>query len=141
MILFPSENHKDHFIKSIFNFPSIEELGFTESAIKVRAINKNAILDYQNFRDLPIVNTSNNSVYLRFGLISIRKLFKYAQTKNETYCNELIWREFFTQILFHFPKVVTQNFKSKYDGISWRNDTSDFNKWKNGETPNWKEYR
>ena len=134
LIFFPSENHKDYFIKSIFNFPSIEELGFTESAIKVRAINKNAILDYQNFRDLPIVNTSNNSVYLRFGLISIRKLFKYAQTKNETYCNELIWREFFMQILYHFPKVINNNFKSKYNFIPWRNNEEEFKLWCEGKT-------
>ncbi len=132
--LFPSENYKENFIESNHNFPLIEELGFTESAKKVRAINKNAILDYQNFRDLPIVNTSNNSVYLRFGLISTRKLFKYAQTKNETYCNELIWREFFMQILYHFPKVVNNNFKSKYNFIPWRNNEEEFKLWCEGKT-------
>ena len=132
--LFPSEDYKENFIKFSFNFPSLGEIGFTESAIKVRSINKNAILEYQNFRDLPTVDTSNNSVYLRFGLISTRKLFKYAQTKNETYSNELIWREFFMQILHHFPKVVNENFKSKYNFIPWRNNEDEFKLWCEGKT-------
>ena len=131
---FPSENYKENFIKETFNFPSLKAIDFTESPIKVRSINKNAILDYQNFRDLPIVATSNNSVYLRFGLISTRKLFKYAQSKNETYCNELIWREFFMQILNHFPKVVNENFKAKYNFIPWRNNEEEFKLWCQGKT-------
>ncbi|UMB55069.1 DNA photolyase family protein [Lutibacter sp. A64] len=132
--LFPSEEFKENFINDSFNFPSLKDIGFTESNIKVRSINKNAILDYQNFRDLPSVNTSNNSVYLRFGLISTRKLFKYAQSKNETYCNELIWREFFMQILHHFPKVVNENFKAKYNFIPWRNNEEEFKMWCEGNT-------
>ncbi len=131
---FPSENYKENFLKETFNFPSIEAIGFIKSVIKIRAINTKAILDYQKFRDLPTVATSNNSVYLRFGLISARKLFKYAQAKNETYCNELIWREFFMQILHHFPKVVDENFKSKYNFIPWRNNEEEFKLWCEGKT-------
>ena len=132
--LSPSEDLIDNFLKLNFNFPSLKDIGFVESNIKVRSINENAILDYQKFRDLPSVNTSNNSVYLRFGLISTRKLFKYAMSKNEAYCNELIWREFFMQILYHFPKVVNENFKAKYNFIPWRNNEEEFKLWCEGKT-------
>ncbi|WP_111708359.1 cryptochrome/photolyase family protein [Lutibacter citreus] len=131
---YPSENIKENFIKSTLSFPSLKDIGFTKSTIKVREINKNTILDYEKFRDLPTIDTSNTSVYLRFGLISIRKLFKYAETVNATYCNELIWREFFMQILYQFPKVVNENFKSKYNFIPWRNNEKEFKLWCEGNT-------
>jgi deoxyribodipyrimidine photo-lyase len=131
---YPSEDFKNNFIKSSFHFPSNEEIGFVESAIKVKPINKDAILNYELYRDIPKIETSNISVYLRFGIISIRKLFKYAQNINTTYCNELIWREFFMQILVHFPKVISSNFKEKYNFIPWRNNESEFKLWCEGKT-------
>jgi deoxyribodipyrimidine photo-lyase len=57
-----------------------------------------------------------------------------ALETNETFLSELIWREFFMQILFHFPRVVTENFKRKYDDIKWRNNELEFDKWCKGET-------
>lgn len=131
---YPSENLKNHFLRTAFNFPSIEDIGFTVSAIEVKSFNKNAISDYEKFRDFPSESTSNFSVYLRFGLVSVRKLFKYAEPINNTFCNELIWREFFMQILFHYPKVVNQNFKPKYDLIPWRNNKEEFKLWCQGKT-------
>ncbi len=131
---YPSEDLKNHFLKSTFKFPSMVEIGFIKSNLKVKSINKNAILDYEKYRDFPFEETSNLSVYLRFGLISIRKLFKYAVSKNTTFCNELIWREFFMQILYHFPLVVKENFKSKYNFIPWRNNEEEFKLWCKGET-------
>jgi deoxyribodipyrimidine photo-lyase len=131
---YPSEDLKNHFLKTNFNFPSIKEVDFVISNIKVKSINKNAILDYDKFRDFPLEKTSNFSVYLRFGLISIRNLFKYAEPKNTTFCNELIWREFFMQILYHFPFVVKENFKSKYNSINWRNNEDEFQLWCKGKT-------
>jgi len=131
---YPSEDLKNHFLKSTFKFPSMVEIGFIKSNLKVKSVNKNAILDYEKYRDFPLEETSNFSVYLRFGLISIRKLFKYAASKNTTFCNELIWREFFMQILYHFPLVVKENFKSKYNFIPWRNNEEEFKLWCKGET-------
>ena len=52
----------------------------------------------------------------------------------ESFRNELIWREFFMQILYHFPKVINANFRSKYDSIEWRNDEEEFKKWTSGKT-------
>jgi len=131
---YPSEDIKNNFFKSSFNFPSIEEIGFTESSIKVKPINLNPIHDYELYRNLPTCETSNISVHLRFGLVSVRKLFKYAEPINTTFCNELIWREFFMQILYHFPNVVNANFKPKYNFIPWINNEEEFKLWCEGKT-------
>ncbi len=86
-------------------------------------------------RDFPAPDaTSYLSPHLRFGTISIRKLIAGLAPSDEVFLSELIWREFFMQILFHFPQVVTQNFKAKYNGISWRNNEDDFDRWCRGET-------
>lgn len=131
---YPSEELKNNFLEDAFTFPALEEIGFVESKIKVKSINRNAISDYELFRDIPTHETSNVSVYLRFGLISVRKLFLHAQNINSVYCNELIWREFFMQILYHFPKVVNDNFKPKYNFIPWRNNEEEFKLWCEGKT-------
>ncbi|MEQ8925859.1 MAG: FAD-binding domain-containing protein, partial [Fulvivirga sp.] len=73
-------------------------------------------------------------IHLRFGTISIRKLAQKAQEKSNTYLNELIWREFYQMILWHFPQVVDNNFKSKYDRVYWRNDEKEFEAWCKGKT-------
>ncbi|MDP3945710.1 MAG: deoxyribodipyrimidine photo-lyase [Lutibacter sp.] len=131
---YKSETLKDHFFKSSFAFPSLKSIGFVESAIKVLPSNAECIKKYQDIRDIPSVETSNASVFLRFGTISIRKLVNYANKTNQIYLSELIWREFFMQILFHYPKVVNENFKSKYNFIPWRNNEAEFKLWCEGKT-------
>ncbi|OGS72712.1 MAG: deoxyribodipyrimidine photolyase [Flavobacteria bacterium RIFCSPLOWO2_12_FULL_35_11] len=131
---YKSESFKDHFLKSGFTFPSLETIGFIESAIKVLPSNAECIKNYQDIRDIPSKETSNASVYLRFGTISVRKLVDYANKTNHIYLSELIWREFFMQILFHYPKVVNENFKSKYNFIPWRNNEAEFKLWCEGKT-------
>ena len=74
------------------------------------------------------------SVHLRFGTVSIRKLAQVAQKKNETWLNELIWRDFYHQILWHFPHIVTKSFKPAYDKIKWRNNETEFAAWCEGKT-------
>jgi deoxyribodipyrimidine photo-lyase len=73
-------------------------------------------------------------VHLRFGTISIRQLARIGAELNNTYLNELIWREFYAMILYHFPFVVERSFRAKYDRIEWRNDPNMFTLWCNGET-------
>jgi deoxyribodipyrimidine photo-lyase len=73
-------------------------------------------------------------VHLRFGTVSPRRLAQVALASNETWLNELIWREFFMQILFHFPHVVTRCFKPQYEAISWRNNEAEFDLWCQGRT-------
>ncbi|MBL6649197.1 MAG: deoxyribodipyrimidine photo-lyase [Flavobacteriaceae bacterium] len=96
----------------------------------------NLIDQYEFIRNFPSKDgTSKVGVELRFGTISTRKLIKKAyESNNKTYLKELIWREFFQQILYHFPKTVTNSFKPLYDRIEWINNEGDFKKWCDGET-------
>ena len=117
------------------SFPSLPSIGFEESSIKVKDYTFHGVDNYQEHRDYPAKDdTSYLSPHLRFGTVSIRKMVAMASKRNETFLSELIWREFFMQILFHYPKVVTENFRSKYDGIKWRNNEDDFKRWCEGTT-------
>ncbi len=125
----------DNFAKNQFSFPKLAEIGFEESTIKVLPHNLTQIANYKEIRDYPAVDgTSYLSPHLRFGTVSVRKLVNWANKKNQTFLSELIWREFFIQILYSFPKVVHHNFKSAYDGIQWRNNEDDFKRWCSGTT-------
>lgn len=116
------------------NFPILQQIGFVQSPIKVIDFDLSQIKKYEEIRNFPAVDaTSYLSPHLRFGTVGIRTILKKVK-RNPTFVSELIWREFFMQILFHFPSVVDQNFKRKYDGIEWRNNEEDFEKWKNGRT-------
>lgn len=93
------------------------------------------IKEYHKQRDLPAADgTSKLSVHLRFGTISIRKLVKETGKINASFLNELIWREFYQMILWHFPEVVSSSFKPVYDRIPWRNDPVEFKAWCDGCT-------
>ncbi len=124
-----------NFHKNSFSFPTLEQIGFEESPIKVIPHNLKNVTNYDQTRDFPALDsTTHLSPHLRFGTVSIRKLVNWASNKNQVFLSELIWREFFMQILFSFPKVVTHNFKSAYDGIEWRNNEEDFQRWCSGTT-------
>jgi deoxyribodipyrimidine photo-lyase len=126
---------KGRFLQHGFSFPSIRELGLRISDVSVRPFDLSVIPEYDKYRDIPSADrTSYLSPHLRFGTVSIRKIVNIAINENQVFLNELIWREFFMQILFHFPYVVTENFKQVYDGIQWRNNENEFRKWCNGET-------
>lgn len=130
---YPSET-LNNYLKTGLSFPRLSDLGFTESPIKVRPYNLNYLDQYEKIRDFPaLAQTSDLAPHLRFGTLSIRQLVEKTKFR-AVFLSELIWREFFMQILFHFPHVTTQNFKSKYNSIEWRNDLEEFEKWKKGET-------
>ena len=96
---------------------------------------KNLLHTYEHTRDFPAkTGTSRLGHHLRFGTISIRKLAHIASQISEVFLKELIWREFFMQILWHFPHVVNSAFKSQYDRVAWRNSPEDFEHWKEGTT-------
>ena len=120
--------------KEKFEMPSLSEIGFRESNIKVKPYKLEALSSYEETRNFPYKDTTSYlSPHLRFGTISIRELVNNFKS-NEVFLSELIWREFFMQILYHFPRVVDENFRKKYDGINWRNNENEFEKWKKGET-------
>ena len=115
---------------------SLEKIGFlkTEYQFEIPKINSSILKTYHETRNFPTTPTSEMSVHLRFGTISVRKLAAEARKLNETYLKELIWREFFMQILYHYPKVVHESFKRKYDHISWLYDEELLIKWQEGKT-------
>ena len=121
-----------------YNLKEISEYGFEKNLSEVLNfdVSKKIIEEYEKKRNFPSLNsTSKIGPFLRFGVISIRSLVKYVlKFDNDTFLNELIWREFFMQILFHFPNSSTNSFKSKYDNIKWVNDKKMFEAWKKGKT-------
>jgi deoxyribodipyrimidine photo-lyase len=117
---------------------SLKDIGFITASIEVPEYNvtPTTIQEYEKTRNFPAQDsTSHLGPHLRFGTVSIRKMMKKAiAEKNEVFWQELIWREFFMQILWHFPKTVDNAFRSKYDRINWRNNEKEFELWKKGET-------
>lgn len=118
---------------------SLKDMGFIRSDIVVPApeVSPSLLNSYEKTRNFPAKDqgTSKLGPHLRFGTVSIRQIVrKSLNAENETFLNELIWREFFMQILWHFPHTVHKAFKPKYDRIPWRNNEKEFEKWKNGET-------
>lgn len=117
---------------------SLSDMGFRKSSIKVPdyTVSSQLIDNYKKTRNFPAKDgTSHLGPHLRFGTVSIRRMMARAiESKNEVFWQELIWREFFMQILFHYPETVHNAFRKKYDRISWRNNESEFEKWKEGKT-------
>ena len=123
-----------NFLSYSSSFPSLTELGFKRSEKTVQPFQIDDLNNYKIERDIPSLDhTSKLSPHLRFGTVSIRKIVDKMKG-NEVFLSELIWREFFMQILYHFPQVIDQNFKEKYNGIQWRNDEVEFKKWCAGTT-------
>jgi len=135
---FPSEKLLDNLFKTNpIHFPSLKEIGFQNVEFEIPSLNLSSqvIRHYDETRNIPSVEgTSFASVHLRFGTVSVRELVKTALKLNEQWLNELIWREFFMMILFHYPFVVDNSFKKKYDAILWRNNGKEFELWCKGET-------
>ena len=137
---YPTEKYAFNFFKqkpAKSHIQSLKDLGFesTDLVIPSTTIKKQLITNYKENRDFPAINgTSHLSVHLRFGTVSIRALAKAAQGLNETWLNELIWRDFYMMILSHFPHVAKNSFKPKYDKIMWRNNESEFKVWCEGNT-------
>lgn len=133
---YPSEQYLHNLYQFDIGFPELKQFGFQEQNISVNTEfpSNQLLIQYEKNRNFPIKNgTSRLSVALRFGMVSIRKL-AYHSVDSFTYINELGWREFYMMIIYANPNVVTQSFKPQYDKIIWRNDESEFERWKNGET-------
>ncbi len=131
----PTPELNSHFTHSVFKVPPLKAIGFEKSAIVAPDYRLKGIDDYDLHRDFPAQNqTTYVGHHLRFGTISVRSLIYFAVPKNKTYLSELIWRDFFSQIMGHFPHAMKASFKTKYDRINWRNDEGEFAKWCEGKT-------
>jgi deoxyribodipyrimidine photo-lyase len=124
--------------KTLPSTPTIEALGFGKPNHHAPKPNHSLSLmdSYDAVRNFPAIDgTSRLGIHLRFGTVSIRDMVRKAKkSNNPTFLKELIWREFFMQILWHFPHTTTASFKPQYDRIEWRNNETDFSKWCEGNT-------
>ncbi len=136
---YTSEDLLDRFYSSVkTTVLTLDDIGFTETRIPIKnyIFNSRIINEYEETRNFPALdNTSKLGPHLRFGTVSIRQMVSRAEAQeNKIFLKELIWREFFMQILWHFPHTHKDSFKSKYDRINWRNNEEEFKKWCNGTT-------
>ena len=138
LVHYSSEDHLNAIATHSYAFLSLANIGFTTSPIQVTPydVSEQLIDNYEATRNFPALNkTSYLGIYLRFGAVSIRKMVaKAIASKNETFLKELIWREFFMQILWQFPHTVTKSFRPKYDEIQWGNNEVLFQQWCEGKT-------
>lgn len=120
------------------DFPSLEVMGFAPASLSVPALSpEDSILaHYEQTRNFPALEngTSHLGLHLRFGTLSIRQLAGRAESLSPVFLKELIWREFFMHILYHFPHVENHSFRKEYDAVAWRNDPEEFQKWCEGKT-------
>lgn len=125
-------------LKHSKNEISLEHMGFTatKQTILPYKVTPELIENYEDTRNFPALNsTSKLGPHLRFGTVSVREMVSKASKQiNEVFLQELIWREFFMQILWHFPHTQNQAFKPKYDRIEWRNNEEEFKLWCKGQT-------
>lgn len=135
---YPTEKYFSNFYtidkQSIIN---LSEMGFERSKIDIpsKTVPQKIIKNYGEKRNFPgIKGTSKLGIHFRFGTISIREKARKADKLSKTYLNELIWRDFYSQILGHFPHVVKEPFRAKYNYVEWRDSKEDFQKWCEGKT-------
>jgi deoxyribodipyrimidine photo-lyase len=135
---YPTLRYESNFFQTApFPVPSLPELGFEDTQEQFPSLNidEAIVSHYDETRDTPgIQGTSRLGIHLRFGTLSIRYLAKKAIELNGTFLNELIWREFFMMILWHFPSVIATAYRQEYDNIQWRNNEREFELWCKGKT-------
>jgi deoxyribodipyrimidine photo-lyase len=125
------------FTSKIGPIPTLIEMGFEPSGIAFPSLTvaRSIIKHYDKTRNIPgVEGTSRLGIHFRFGTISIREKARHARLLNATFLSELIWRDFYSQILAHFPHVVTHPFRAKYEMVEWRDAPQDFERWSAGKT-------
>ena len=136
---YPSKKYsKNFFQQPLRKIPSLSSMGFMiiDKSFPSKSLDEELIKKYAEDRNFPAIDgTSKLGVHLRFGTISIRELAARSKKISETFLNELIWRDFYHMILWHFPKVGQgKAFKAEYDSINWRKDEGEFEQWCIGKT-------
>ena len=95
---------------------------------------KKIMTDYAKTRDYPAMDkTTRLSAYIKFGCVSIREVYYNYKNVKELQ-RELLWREFYANILYYFPHVLGNSFKEQYDNVKWTNNKEWFKRWCNGTT-------
>jgi deoxyribodipyrimidine photo-lyase len=135
----PVEGRKDGFWKTSASWPmpSLQEMGFVANttAFPSKTVAGAVLAAYAEQRDLPAVaGTSQLSLHLRFGTVSIRETFRHGMAHSDKWVAELIWREFYAQLLANNPHVEAGSFRPEYNNIPWRNNEAEFARWCEGKT-------
>ncbi len=137
-IIHPSALQFDNFYTTPpLPFPTLEEMGFQETGTDFPSMDLDESLldEYKALRDYPAKShTTRLSIHFRFGTISIRKMAEKGKKLSAGWLNELIWRDFYQAIIYHFPHSIHKAFKPAYENIPWRDSKADFEKWCEGKT-------
>ena len=136
---YPTEKYFYGLLKIKTPQPLIDltEMGFEKVAVNYpsKQTTLAIIKNYAENRNFPaIAGTSKLGIHFRFGTISIREKARKCKNISEVFLNELIWRDFYMMILYHFPHVAKGAFRPMYDKINWINNEPDFKKWCEGKT-------
>jgi deoxyribodipyrimidine photo-lyase len=135
---YPTESYAYNYNKQAQKpLPTLADIGFGRTSIDIppATITRQLIKEYADNRNFPAIpGTSRLGIHFRFGTISIRQKVHAAQGLSAVFLSELIWRDFYSQILANFPQVVQGPFKSNYAGIEWRDDSIGFAAWCAGQT-------
>ncbi|MEM9024085.1 MAG: deoxyribodipyrimidine photo-lyase [Bacteroidota bacterium] len=138
LVHFEVAQHHTAFFSGAFEaIPTLASMGFQESglAFPTTDLDLGLVKQYRSQRDFPArPGTTRLGLHLRFGTVSVRQLVRAGLDVSGTWVSELIWREFFAMILWHFPHVVDRAFRPAYDRIQWRNDEAEFEAWCKGQT-------
>ncbi len=136
---YPIDLYQSNFYKFKVSesMPTLKQMGFSGSGYSYPEIivSTQILKNYSEKRDFPALDqTSKLGLHLRFGTVSPRELAREGKKYSDVWLSELIWRDFFTQILFHFPHVAGESFRPQYENIKWRTDAGDFERWSQGQT-------
>ncbi|MES2650623.1 MAG: deoxyribodipyrimidine photo-lyase [Bacteroidota bacterium] len=135
---YPTEKYFKNLLQAkSLTLPTLTEIGFEKSKQKFPTSNfEERLKNYDKERDFPAVDaTTRLGLHLRFGTVSIRKVVTIAQKQGaDKWISELVWREFYMMILWHFPHTTTKAFKPAYDNIMWCNNEDEFIAWCEGKT-------
>ena len=113
--------------------PDIIVHGGRDEALKQMRIAAKNISHYAKTRNELSKPTSQLSAYIKFGCISVREIYKTFRSKND-FIRQIYWRDFYSQVLYHFPRVLGHAMKPKYDKIRWHHNSNWFKSWCTGTT-------
>lgn len=137
---YPNAKYENHFFKAKaeFHLPSLKEMNFIESnfIFPEKKVSLKMLKEYGTQRDFPYLEsaTSRMGIHFRFGTVSPRQVVRETLQKSPVWVSELIWREFFMQVLWHYPHVEKSSFKAQFENVPWRYDEDEFQRWCSGTT-------
>lgn len=133
------EGLKENFfqVDEIDDVPTLASMNFWENDFPFpeKKVTPAELKEYAESRNFPAADgTTHLSLHLRFGTVSIRQAVKAGLQYSDKWLSELIWRDFYAQVLDNNPRVEQESFRPEYDNIKWRNNEAEFKAWCQGKT-------